>query len=158
MFLQNTTKKMENNEDIKRNIDKRLPFKAPEGYFDAFPQKVMERIEVQKDKKESPSILLLLKPYLMLAGVMLFFALFSFFAVKMIPKTTVQVAETKNINQLSAEETQLIEEAVYFDESDLAQSYQQQVLHQNTEQNNEIESVIIEQGLDDEDIIETADL
>lgn len=97
--MENKSKIYEKLEDL-RKVN---PFSVPEGYFDAFPCRVQEKIHPRSEVNPLKRILAIARPQLALAVSFIVIALVFFFGIKMIIKpeigsTSFTVKEIHSLN------------------------------------------------------------
>ena len=107
--------KNQNDHNIDLNkINKELPFRVPENYFEELPKRIQAKCkEAEKTEQKGTSVIKILRPALSLAAMFVGVALLSFFAVNLIDDSAQQqekthlskdIADANYENQYSTEE------------------------------------------------------
>lgn len=125
--------KKENNFIHQQLNDRRVPFKAPEGYFDTFAERVMEQIEAPTEEKHRRKLLLrIIRPVLAMAA--------SFTIIFMLVYFSTQVYNRAENKQALA---QLENEDSYFNLFHI-NDHSMLMAFENVEQSNEYNEEIME--------------
>ncbi|GAB4277747.1 MAG: hypothetical protein Kow0068_00980 [Marinilabiliales bacterium] len=119
------------------SIEKKNPFEVPEGYFETFPDKLLNKINEEQTKK-SPfnRIVSIIKPQLKLAAAFLLLAMFAFLITYFITDNQTDNLTNNNIpeSQLNSPEQYIID---YIDNDEIISMINNDTLSSDDEIDNE---------------------
>jgi len=74
----------ENNNDFPGKAGKDFPFKAPDGYFDQFPERLQARMQEEKQRSWMDKTYRLIRPQLAIAAIIIGFVAISYTGIRII--------------------------------------------------------------------------
>ena len=124
-------------------INKELPFRVPENYFEELPEKIQARCkEAEETEKSGNALINILKPAFSLAAMFIGVALLAFFAVNIINDSG------QKSNSLSKDIAEVNYEEQYSAEDEMIKAIQKQ--QETNEMNNEKADEYIDYLLEDD--------
>ncbi len=90
-------------------IEKKNSYQVPDGYFDTFPQRLQERLHPEKEVSFAEKLIILIKPHVTLATMMVGVFIIAFFAIHLFTSENINNIETVNTGMADMLEYELNE-------------------------------------------------